>query len=260
MESTTSADGTIIAFDRDGSGDPIVFVAGAFNDRTRCAPVAEQLRDRHSVICYDRRGRGDSTDEGTVAGIPAEGPDRELADLAAVIEAVGGSAAVFGFSSGGVLALRAAAAGLPITRIALYEPPIGKPQASDLPYRLAELIIAGRRGDAVVTFQTEGIGLPAAMVAELRDSPGWPYLEAIATSVVYDAALTGLGLPDALPELPMIVINGAETWPVLRELAAGLAATVPGLRHLEIPGGENHTMPPAATAEAVRAFLAGTSS
>ncbi|GAB3743350.1 alpha/beta fold hydrolase [Microlunatus parietis] len=260
MESTKSADGTIIAYDRDGAGDPIVFISGAFNDRTKCAPVAELLRDTHTVICYDRRGRGDSTDEGTVAGIPADGPDRELADLSAVLEAAGGSAAVLGFSSGGVLALQAAAAGLPITKIALYEPPLGVDRAPDLPERLAELIIAGRRGDAVATFQREGIGLPPAVVEQIRQSPGWPYLEAMATSVGYDAAVTRLGLPDSLPDLPMIVLNGAETWPGLRELAAGLAAQVPGMRHLEVPGGENHTMPPAATAEALRTFLAGAES
>lgn len=260
METTKSADGTIVAYDRKGSGEPIVFISGAFNDRTTCAPVAELLQDAYTVICYDRRGRGDSTDEGTVAGIPAAGTDRELADLAAVIDAAGGSAAVFGFSSGGVLALRAAAAGLPITRIALYEPPIGKDQAPDLPDRLAELIIAGRRGDAVATFQTEGIGLPAPVVEQIKASPGWPYLEGMATSVVYDATLTRLGLPDPVADLPMIVINGEETWPQVRELAAGLAARVPGLRHLEVPGGENHTMPPAATAEALRTFLAGAGS
>lgn len=256
MESTKSADGSVIAYDRAGSGDPIVFISGAFNDRAKCAPVAELLSDTHTVICYDRRGRGDSTDEGAVADIPAEGPSRELADLAAVIDTVGGSVALVGFSSGGVVALQAAAAGLPITRIALYEPPLGIDRAPDLPERLAELIIAGRRGEAAATFQLEGIGLPPAMVEQIKNSPGWPYLEAMATSVVYDAAVTRRGLPDSLPELPMIVINGAETWPSLRELAVGLAARVPGLRHLEVPGGENHTMPPAATADLIRAYLA----
>jgi pimeloyl-ACP methyl ester carboxylesterase len=259
METVTSTDGSVIAYDRSGSGEPVVFVSGAFNDRTTCAPVAALLSDRFATVCYDRRGRGDSTDNATVSSIPEEGMGRELEDLAAVIDRVGGPVAVFGFSSGGILALRAAVAGLPITRIALYEPPFPTgPHRAGLARRLAGLIIDGSRGDAVATFQTEGIGLPGELVEQIRNSDGWPYLEAMATSTVYDAALTTLDRPT--PEMtaltqPMIVINGAETWPALRTTALDLPNRLPTAHHVEVAGGANHTMPPAATAEAMRAFL-----
>lgn len=259
MESTTSADGSVIAFDRAGSGEVIVFASGAFNDRTTCAPLAEQLQDRYTTVCYDRRGRGASTDAGSVAGIPTDGVRREIEDLAAVIDAVGGTAAVFGFSSGGVLALWAAAAGLPIDRIALYEPPFKTgPRELDLPRRLAELIIEGRPGDAVATFQSEGIGLPAELIEQIRHSPGWPYLEGMAPSVVYDATMTSIDRPTSeMAELdqPMIVISGAKTWPYLREIAVGLTNQLPKVSHVEVADGENHTISPGPTADAVHAFL-----
>lgn len=259
MDTVTSTDGSVIAYDRNGTGEPIVFVSGAFNDRTTCAPVAALLDPGFTTLCYDRRGRGDSTDSAPVASIPDDGLDREVEDLAAIIDRAGGSAAVFGFSSGGILALRAAAAGLPITRIALYEPPFPTgPTRAGLARRLADLIIADRPGDAVATFQLEGIGLPGELIEQFRNSPGWPQLEAMATSTVYDAALVTLERPTAAVAAltqPMVVINGAETWPALRATAAALPGQLPAARHLEVAGGANHTIPPAATAEALRAFL-----
>lgn len=262
METVTSADGTVIAFDRSGEGEPIVFVSGAFNDRTTCAPVAERLRDRYTVICYDRRGRGDSTDAAPVSSIPDDGVRHEIDDLAAVIAAAGGTAAVFGFSSGGILALRAAAAGLPISRLALYEPPIKPAVTDDLPQRLAQSIIDGRRGDAVTTFQRDGLGLPPAMIDQARNAPFWPHIEAMATSTVYDATLTADDRPhfdqDAATAPPMIILNGAETWPVVRTIAEGLPQVLPNATRAELPGGANHTMPPEATAEEVHTFLART--
>ena len=187
MHTTKSADGTPIAYDRSGSGDPIVFVSGAFNDRHTLAPVAAALADSHSVVSYDRRGRGDSGDTAPYA------VDREIEDLAAVIDVVGGSAAVFGFSSGANLGLLAASRGAAVSELIMYEVPFALDDAdrrpADLPARLADLIAAGRRADAVTTFQLEGIGLPPEMVAGIRQAPFFPQLEAIAHTVVYDATL-----------------------------------------------------------------------
>ncbi len=118
MDKVRSEDGTVIAFDRVGEGPPIILVLGAFNDRATGAPLAAALQDCFSVVTYGRRGRGDSGDT------PPYAVEREVEDLEVMIEEVGGSAAVFGYSSGAVLSLMAAARGLAITRLALYDLPL----------------------------------------------------------------------------------------------------------------------------------------
>src|SRR6266545_989385 len=181
MHTTTSADGTSIAYERAGSGESIVFVAGAFNDRTTLAPLAKELEDRFTVITYDRRGRGDSGDTAPYA------VEREIEDLDAVIAAAGGSAYVFGFSRGSA-----------ITGLALYEPPLepgAGPVGADFPDRIAALVRDGRRGDAVELFQREAVGLPPEMIAGIRQMPFWPALEAAAHTLVYDTTITGPAAP-----------------------------------------------------------------
>jgi pimeloyl-ACP methyl ester carboxylesterase len=258
METVTSRDGTPIAYDLAGYGPPVIFASGVFNDHTTCAPVAELLERDHTVVTYDRRGRGHSGDTTPYA------VEREIEDLAALVDLVGGAAAVFGYSSGGVLALKAAADGVNITRLALYEPPfvVGDPARERPPERpeaLADLVEAGRPGDAVAMFQTEHLGMPAELVAHFRESPMWPALEAFAPSMVYDAIITtAYAVPSAAMTAvatPTLVLNGAATWPGLRAAAVDLAARMPAARHHELAGGENHTIPPAATATAVREFL-----
>jgi len=222
--------------------------------------LAEHLAGSFTVVGYDRRGRGSSGDTAPYA------IEREVEDLAALIDLVGGAATVFGFSSGAVLALAAAAQGARITHLVLYEPPFVATDAeaasrAGRPSRLAALVAAGRRGDAVELFQREHLGLPASMVEGARQSPYWPALEAFAPSMVYDATITTtLARPTAemlAVKTPALVLNGAETWPALRTAAAALGTDLAGARHLELAGGANHTIEPAPTAAAVRAFLAG---
>src|SRR6266536_4143304 len=117
MDTVTSTDSTRIAFDRLGGGTPLILVGGALCDRRSTAALSEALAADFAVISYDRRGRGDSGDTQPYA------VEREIDDLAALIAAAGGTAAVYGHSSGAGLALRAAAHGLPITRLILHEPP-----------------------------------------------------------------------------------------------------------------------------------------
>jgi pimeloyl-ACP methyl ester carboxylesterase len=256
MDFVTSTDGTRIAYERSGTGRPIVFATGAFNDHTTCAPVAEQLADDFTVVTYDRRARGQSGDTRPYA------IDREVEDLAALIDIVGGSAAVFGYSSGALLAVHAAAQKVPITALALYEAPFAMDawrQRTDLPERLDDLVQQGRGGDAVTLFQSEGIGLPPEVVAQIRQSPMFPALEAIAQSTVYDATITAeFAVPTpalASVSVPALVMNGAQTWPGLAQAARSLAGALPDGRHQEIPGGADHGIPVPATAAAVREFL-----
>jgi pimeloyl-ACP methyl ester carboxylesterase len=248
MNKVLSQDKTPIAYEVSGRGEPLVFVVGAFNDHTRCAPLAAALAGDFTVVTYDRRARGESGDT------PPYAIDREVEDLAAVLEVTGGRAAVFGYSSGALLAVRAAAAGLPISRLILFEGPFRQP-ATDLPARLEALVRAGRPGDAVELFQTEGVGLPPAVVAGLKRSPMWPALAAMAQSVVYDATITSEASTPAPVGTPALVLTGAGTWPLLRAAAAEATRLLPNARHEEVAGGEDHDIPVPQTAAAIRAFL-----
>jgi pimeloyl-ACP methyl ester carboxylesterase len=170
-----------IAFDRLGEGPPVILVLGAFNTRTTGAPLAAALAATHTVINYDRRGRGDSGDSAPYA------VEREIEDLDSLIERVGGRAAVLGFSSGAALALAAAAHGLAITRLALFDLPLRvDPPANPIDHAAAldALVREGRRGDAVEYFQLRMVGLPEALVVQARAAPFRPALEAMAHTLV----------------------------------------------------------------------------
>ena len=257
MDKVRSKDGTAIAFDRVGEGLPIILVVGAFNDRATGAPLAAALQDRFSVITYDRRGRGDSGDT------PPYAVEREVEDLQAIIEEVGGSASVFGYSSGAVLSLMAAARGLAITRLALYDLPLSAESArierpEDLAARLADLVEADRRGDAVALFQTEGVGLPSEVVAQLRQAPFWPALEAMAHTLVYETEIVGDGsLPvdvAASVAVPTLAIAGGESFPFMRETPSALAAVMPDAR-ARVLEDQSHDIVPHALAPVLEEFF-----
>ena len=153
MDTVTSKDDTTIAFDRLGDGPPVISVCGGSTDRMANAPLAEFLAEHFTVFNYDRRGRGDSGEAAPYA------VEREVEDLDAVIDAAGRSAFVYGTSSGGALALEAAASGLAITKLAIWEPPFSLDESSRPPadqvQRYNEMISAGHRGDAVEYFMTK---------------------------------------------------------------------------------------------------------
>jgi pimeloyl-ACP methyl ester carboxylesterase len=245
----TSKDGTSIAFDQTGQGPPVILVMGAFNDRTTGAPLAAFLAPRFTVFCYDRRGRGASGDGAEYA------VEREIEDLDALIQAAGGSAAVMGYSSGAVLALRAAARGLAIPRVAVYEmPPAQRPEHAAA---LASLIAADRRGDAVEYFQGRVVGIPEAIVAQLRRAPFRPALEDMAHTLVYDATIMGY---DDVPRLaaavriPTLAVAGSASPPVMREVAETLARSLPNARSLTLEGA-THDIAPALLGPELAAFF-----
>ncbi|HEU4733427.1 MAG TPA: alpha/beta fold hydrolase [Kofleriaceae bacterium] len=218
-----------IAFDRLGEGSPVILVLGAFNTRATGAPLAAALAANHTVINYDRRGRGGSGDRAPYA------VEREIEDLDGLIQRAGGAAAVFGFSSGAALALAAGTHGLAITRLALFDLPLMvQPPALPVDHAAAldALVRAGRRGEAVEYFQRRMVGLPEPVIAQLRDAPFRPELEAMAHTLVYEAMIVGDGhLPlDRARALrpPTLAIAAGKAPPFMRETAEALARAAPG--------------------------------
>lgn len=259
MDLTTSADGTPIAWSATGTGPVVVIVNGAFSrarDSEGLAAALVALGFR--AVAYDRRSRGDSGDSRSVA------PEREAEDLAAVVAAAGGQAAVLGHSSGAVLALYAASRGVPTRALYLSEPPfrfgVDLPDPA-LAQRLQALVDAGDRAGAVSTFQVEGIGLPASMVDQMRATPMFEALLPLAQSTVHDAALTAaLQTPTEAMlsvDVPVTILLGAETFPVLDTAARTLAAAMPAARLVEVAESLHHRPDPGATAAVVAAAEAG---
>ena len=255
MEKVISKDGTSIGFDRLGEGSPVILVSGGSTDRMANAPVAGHLATRFTTFNYDRRGRGDSADT------PPYAIEREIEDLDAVIAAAGGSAFVYGTSSGAALALDAAASGLPIDKLALWEPPFipeGFPRPPEDQVEQYERMVAeGRRGDAVEFFMAKVVGMPPEFVAQARTSPFWAGQEAIAHTLAYDARIMGdYSLPTeraALVKAPTLVIAGTGI-PWMRQTAEALAAAIPD-GHVRVLEGQTHDVDPAVIAEAVQKFF-----
>jgi pimeloyl-ACP methyl ester carboxylesterase len=241
----TSADGTVIAFDRVGDGPPVVLIGGAFNDRSTVAGLGRTLAPHLTVIAYDRRGSGGSGDNSKDYN-----PAREIDDLAAVIDHAGGSASVFGHSSGATLALTAAQQGLPIDKLALYEPPYvvdhsrARPPA-DVGGRIQALVELDRRDDAVTLFLTEQVGVPAEMVRGMRANQAmWGWLTGLAHTLPYDVAICGPGLvlpADLLATVavPALVIHGGNSPPWMAAAAAAVAKAIPGARHVTLAGQDH---------------------
>ncbi|WP_290060152.1 alpha/beta fold hydrolase [Amycolatopsis solani] len=235
----TSADGTPIFFEQRGSGAPVILVGGAFNDRTTVAGLASVLADDFTTIAYDRRGRGDSGDT------PSYAMEREIEDIAALIAHVGGSASVFGHSSGAVLALETAAAGLPIDRVVAYEPPYATSEhpRGDVLGEVEAQLAAGDRDGAVATF-LQVAGTPAEMIEGMKQAPVWGWFTALAHTLPYDLTICGPGArprEDHLARVsaPTLVIGGGASPEALQAGAQAAAVAVPGARY-ETLAGQDH--------------------
>jgi pimeloyl-ACP methyl ester carboxylesterase len=258
VNTVTSRDGTTIAFDRLGDGAPIILVGGASADRSANASLAALLTEHFTVFNYDRRGRGDSGDTAPYA------VEREVEDTEALIDEAGGSAFVCGSSSGAALALEAAASGLAIAKLALWEPPFivdeSRPRPpDDTATRVTELVSAGRRGDAVEFFMTKVVGLPAEFVAEARNAPRWQAQKALAHTLAYDDMILGdYSLPTervASVTAPTLVMAGGASFSFMRETARALADIIPEGQHRILEGQEHNVAPEALAPVLVEFFI-----
>jgi pimeloyl-ACP methyl ester carboxylesterase len=257
MQQVTSRDGTTIAFDRMGDGPPVILVCGGSTDRMANQGLAAELAGDFTVYNYDRRGRGDSGDTLPYA------VDREVEDIAAVIDAAGGSAHLYGTSSGAALAMEAAASGLPVRKLVMWEPPYRLDGRSDLPADTASvyrgLVAAGRRGDAVEYFMAKVVGLPPDFVAGARQAPFWAQQEALAHTLAYDAEIMGdYRIPVERAKavhVPTIVINGGASFGFMGETADALAKLIPNAQRRTLDG-QRHDADPAVLAASLKQFFA----
>ena len=278
MKTVTSKDGTTIAFDRYGEGPTLIPVAGALGVRSphpMSRQLSELLSQHFTVIDYDRRGRGDSSDT------PPYAVEREVEDLEALIDAAGGSAFLYGLSSGAVLALEAASR-LPgkVKKLVMYEPPFivndsRPPVPKDYVEQLDAAIAAGRPGDAVEIFMTKAILIPPEFVAQMRNAPmdqsfgddvvkppEWEEMEKVAHTLAYDGMILGdtmSGKP--LPSkkwsgnrAPTLVITGGNSESFFHDGASELVNDLPRAQH-RILEGQDHAVAPEAIAPVLIEFF-----
>lgn len=264
MRTVLSKDGTPIAFDQSGQGPALILVNGATATRLAAVSLAAALASHFTVFAYDRRGRGDSGDTLPYA------IEREVEDIDALISAAGGSACVFGHSSGAVLALEAARL-LPnkIEKLALYEPPFiiddSRPAVpSDYVLHLNELLAAGRRSEAVEYFLNNAILLPAEMVTQMQQSPMWPQLEAVAHTIPYDGTIMGdtmRGNPATIRKwtavtVPTLVMVGGASPTFFHNGTRALAELLPHAQHRTL-AGQNHGPADDVLVPALQTFFLG---
>ncbi|HEY8599224.1 MAG TPA: alpha/beta hydrolase [Thermomicrobiales bacterium] len=266
MDRVESKDGTSIAYERLGSGSPVILVGGGLTDRSENAPLARELAARFTVFNYDRRGRGGSGDTLPYA------VRREIEDIEALLAEAGGSAHLYGVSSGGALALEAAAAQIAIDKLAVYEVPYSTDddaaqQWQKYSAQLGAALAEGRRGDALALFMRVA-GSPEEAIASARESAQWPDLEAIAHTLAYDAACLGNLRPPtrrlkAITRPTLVVTGGATAEdPHMAELPSGffdqaadaIAASIP-LAERRTLAGQAHIVDPKALAPMLERFF-----
>ncbi len=247
MRTVISKDSTPIAFDQSGQGPAIILVAPATATRLDQASLAAALAPQFTVFAYDRRGRGDSGDTTPYA------VEREVEDIDALITEAGGSAYVFGHSSGAVLGLEAARLlESRIKKLAMYEPPFiiddsRPPMPQDYVPHLNKLIAAGRRGEAVEYFMTNMMLMPAGMVAQIRSTPMWPQIEVVAHTIPYDGTIMGdtmSGNPATLRKwasvtTPTLVMVGGASPAFFHNGAQALVDILPNAK-LDVLAGQDH--------------------
>jgi pimeloyl-ACP methyl ester carboxylesterase len=238
VETLNSTDGTTIAYQQTGTGPSLILVVGAFCDRSSTASLTPLLAPHFTVYEYDRRGRGSSGDSDDYS------VDCEVDDLAALISTAGGSALVYGHSSGAALALEAAARGIPITGLAAYEPPYtaaedGTGRSDELLEGVRAQIGVGDRDGAAALFM-QGAGTPPEVITMLQQGPGWPRMRDLAPPLIYDLTLCNGGVVprERLARIgaPTVTISGGSSPDWAGRACATVAAAVPGARHVVLDG------------------------
>lgn len=265
MKTVTSKDGTSIAYDVYGSGPALILVGGALQYRAFDIPTAElakQLSDQFTVYHYDRRGRGDSGDTAPYS------TERELEDLEALITEAGGSAVVYGMSSGSSLVLDAVAKGLPITKIALYEPPLivdgsRPPLPDNYVEHLTALANEGKKDEALEYFLSNAAMVPAEYFGGMKQDPSWEMMTAVAHTIAYDGAFIASemhGKPVTEGRwnnitIPVLLMTGGNSPEFMASAANALKAILPQAEYKVLPG-QDHSVAAEVLAPELKQFFA----
>jgi pimeloyl-ACP methyl ester carboxylesterase len=263
MRKVQSADGTTIAFDQLGKGPAIILVDGALGQRAMDAEttqLAPLLAEHFTMLSYDRRGRGDSTDTQPYA------VEREIEDIDALVNEAGGSAFLFGISSGAALAMEAAIKlGGKVKKLAMYEAPYNDDEAARQAWKtyrkqLADVLAQGRKGDALALFMML-VGMPPDHLEQVRRHPLWPMWEAVAPTLAYDAAVMGddASVPTekaASVTIPALVMDGGASYPFMHITALALARAMPHAQHRTLEG-QTHEVAPQVLAPVLVEFFKG---
>jgi pimeloyl-ACP methyl ester carboxylesterase len=256
-----SKDGTKIAYDKAGAGPALILVGGALSDRAGAAPLAKLLAPHFTVYSYDRRGRGGSGD------VKPYSVRREIEDLEALIDAAGGSAYVYGKSSGACLSLEAASSlGAKIPKLALYEAPYSDAKGAAQDWKafrkkLDGLLAADRRDDAVSLFM-EFVGAPKEAIAGMKASPAWAGMVAMAPTLAYDNAVVGedRSVPvkkAAKVKAHTLVMDGGaslKTMPFMHPTADKIAKAIPKAERRTLEG-QGHDIDPKVISAALVKFF-----
>ncbi|UKA59553.1 alpha/beta fold hydrolase [Arthrobacter sp. FW306-2-2C-D06B] len=259
-EFAISKDGTRIGYDQYGEGPAVILVGGAMQFRgfdSNTAEMAKLLAAKgFTVVNYDRRGRGESTEA------PSFTLKDNIDDLATLIDIAGGQAALFGSSSGGSISLAAAAAGLPVTKLALWETPLSDELGSGGAEFFAGLQERIASGDNAGTIEYYMKDMPPEWLAGAKNSPGWPIMLELGPSLSADAE--SLAWTQSAPRAqlwsgitqPTLAIVGEQTLPIMTDAARSIVANIPSARAATIPGA-NHGWEPGVMAGALAEFLVG---
>ncbi|GIN71701.1 alpha/beta hydrolase [Bacillus sp. J14TS2] len=262
MNHVISKDRTSIAYTKIGHGSALILVDGALCYRASGpnGPLAEQLSSYFTVYTYDRRGRGDSNE------VKPYAIEREVEDISALIKEAGGSACIYGISSGAALALEAAKRLSSVTKLVLYESPFvvdhsRSPVPDDYASKFDELLAVNRRGAAVKYFMRKGVGLPAIAVAMMPLMPAWSKLKAVAHTLPYDTLLTvdfqrGKPLPAdywSSVRVPVLVVYGSKSHSWMQNGMKSLAKVLPQA-DVHVLEGETHIVKPKSLAPLIKEF------
>ena len=256
-----SKDATRIAYEKTGKGPNLIIVNGALSYRKSKGvnELVNKLAENFTVTSFDRRGRGESGDTKPYR------VEKEMEDIEALIDEAGGSAYMFGVSSGAVLALYAAEKleQGKILKLALYEPPfgfakvLGQKEYDDEKKKINELVDASKPGDAMVVF-FQSLKTPPEQIEAMKNSPEWKDMESVGHTLVYDFEILGDGnIPLDLAknvQVPTLILDGEKSFDFMHTTADTLAENISNAKRKTLKG-QTHELSPDVIAPVLKEFL-----
>lgn len=243
MRHVVSNDGTHIAYQRSGSGPPLVLVHGTGTDHTYWDPLIPDLTRSFTVYAVDRRGRGHSGDT------PPYAIQREFADVAALVESIPGHVDVVGHSYGALCSLEAARLTTRIHKLVLYEPPmyttVEVPDPAAILHRFNDLVDAGKNEEALLMLYEVG-QTPPAELNVMRSLPNWQARILAAPTIPREViSVRNYSFdPDRFRDVKTLIrfLLGGDSPPIYKEATRTLHASLPKSRIVLLPGQQHEAV------------------